>query len=53
LASRYREAVLPGGIAVSRRLFQLDRVSDPLQYARILSLEYALCQFGGRVKVDF
>jgi len=53
LASRYREAVLPGEIAVSRRLFQLERVSDPLQYARILSLEYAVCQFGGRVKVDF
>jgi asparagine synthase (glutamine-hydrolysing) len=53
LTSRYRDAVLPEGIVVSRRLFRLDRVADPLQYARILSLEYALRQFGGRVKVDF
>jgi asparagine synthase (glutamine-hydrolysing) len=53
LASRYRDAVFPGGIAISRRLFRIDRVADQLQYARILSLEYLLCQFGGRVKVDF
>jgi hypothetical protein len=53
LASRYRDAVLPGGVAVSRRLFRLNRVADPLQYTRIISLEYALRQFSGRVKVDF
>jgi asparagine synthase (glutamine-hydrolysing) len=53
LASRYRNAVLPGGIAISSRLFRVNRVADQLQYARSLSLEYALRQFGGRVKVDF
>jgi hypothetical protein len=53
LASRYRDAVLPGGITISQRLFRLNHVTDPLQYTRILSLEYVLCQFGGRVKVDF
>ncbi len=53
LASRYRDAALPGGVAVSRRLFRLDRVADQLQYARILSLEYALHHFGSRVTVDF
>jgi hypothetical protein len=53
LASPYRDAVLPGGGTVSRRLFQLNRVADPLQYTRILSLEYAFRQFCGRVKADF
>ena len=53
IASRYRDAVLPGGITVPRRLFHLDRVGDPLQYTRILSLEYAIRQFGSRVIVDF
>jgi hypothetical protein len=53
MASRYRDAVLPGGITVPRRLFRLDRVGDPLQYTRILSLEYVLRQFGSRVRVDF
>jgi hypothetical protein len=53
MASRYRDAVLPGGVTAPRRLFHLDRVGDPLQYTRILSLEYALRQFGTRVIVDF
>jgi len=53
LGSRYRDAVLPGEIAVSRRIFRLNRVADPLQYTRILSLEYAVRQFFGCVKVDF
>jgi hypothetical protein len=53
LSSPYRDAVLPGGVVISRRLFQLDRVADELQYARILSLEYALRQFDGRIKVEF
>jgi hypothetical protein len=53
MASRYRDAVLPGGITVPRRLFRLERVGDPLQYTRILSLEYVLRQFGSRVRVDF
>jgi hypothetical protein len=53
LASRYRDAVLPGGVTVMRRLFRLNRVADPLQYTRILSLEYALLRFCSQVKVDF
>jgi hypothetical protein len=53
LASPYVDAILPGGIAILRRLFKLDRVIDQAQYGRILSLEYTLRQFGGRVSVDF
>ena len=39
LTPPYRDAVLPGGIAILRRLFRLDRVVDQAQYERILSLE--------------
>jgi len=53
LALPYREAVLPGGIAILGRLFRLSRVADQESYARILSLEYALRYFGGRVRLDF
>jgi hypothetical protein len=53
LASPYRDAVLPDGITVLRRLFRLDRVVDQAQYARILSLEYALRFFNGRIRVEF
>jgi len=53
LAPSYQDAALPGGIAILSRLFRLDRVVDQTQYARILSLEYALRYFGSRVKVDF
>lgn len=53
LAPQYQKAVLPGGVTLLQRLFRLDRVADPSQYARILSLEYALCYFGGRVRLDF
>ena len=53
LASPYREALLPGGVTILRRLFRPDRVADHELFARILSLEYALCYFGGRVRLDF
>lgn len=53
LASPYRDAVLPGGAVMLSRLFRLDRIGDDAQFARILSLEYALRQFGTCVKVDF
>jgi hypothetical protein len=53
LAKPYRDAVLPGGAEVLGRLFRLDRISDKAQFARILSLEYALRRFGEHVKVDF
>ena len=53
LGSPYRDAVLPDGITILRRLFRLDRVVDQAQYGRILSLEYALRFFDGRIRVDF
>jgi hypothetical protein len=53
LALPYREAVLPGGAVILRRLLQIEHVVDHAQYARILSLEYALRQFGNRVNVAF
>jgi hypothetical protein len=53
LARPYREAVLPDGAVVLSRLFRLDRIADADQFARILSLEYALRRFGARVRVDF
>jgi asparagine synthase (glutamine-hydrolysing) len=53
LRQEYREAVLPGGVQVMNQLFQLNRVADPAQTARILSLEYLIRQFEGRIHVDF
>ena len=52
LARPYRNAVLLGEPIEMRRLFRLDR-ADADQLARILSLEYALRQFGSRVKLEF
>jgi asparagine synthase (glutamine-hydrolysing) len=49
----YQEAVIPGGITLLRQLFRPDRVADPRQYARILSLEYALRCLGSRIRTDF
>jgi hypothetical protein len=53
LARPYREAVLPGGAMLLNRLFRFEAVADAAQFARILSLEYALRQFGARVTLDF
>jgi len=53
LARPYRNAVLLGKPIEMRRLFRLDRAADADQLARILSLEYALRQFGSRVKLEF
>jgi len=53
LAPAYQDAVLPGGPEIIRRLFRLDRVRNSNHYARVLSLEYALRQFGSALKVDF
>jgi hypothetical protein len=39
LQQEYRDAALPGGVQVLTELFQLDRVTDPAQTARILTLE--------------
>lgn len=53
LQQEYRDVALPGGVTVMNELFQLDRVADPAQTARILTLEYLVRQFDGRVRVDF
>ncbi|MFZ3234773.1 MAG: hypothetical protein WA417_00125 [Stellaceae bacterium] len=53
LAQPYRQAVLPGGMMQTQRLFRLDRIADGEQLARVLSLEYALRHFGSRIKLDF
>ena len=53
LASPYRRAVFAGEDLGLSRLFRLSRVRDDQQFARILSLEYALRSFGSRVKIDF
>jgi asparagine synthase (glutamine-hydrolysing) len=53
LQQEYRDAALPGGVQVMTELFQLDRVTDPAQAARILTLEYLVRQFDGRIRVDF
>jgi hypothetical protein len=52
LATAYRNAVLPGGPEIVQRLFRLERVRDPEQFGRILSLEYLLRQFGTRVRTN-
>ena len=53
LQQEYREAALPGGVQTMTELFQLDRVTDPAQTARILTLEYLIRQFEGRIRVNF
>jgi hypothetical protein len=53
LRAEYRAAALPGGVEVMRALFQLDRVADPGQLARILTLEYLIAQFADRIRIDF
>ena len=53
LALPYREAVVAGGAIILQRLLRIERIVDHAQYARILSLEYALRQFGNRVHVAF
>jgi hypothetical protein len=53
LQKEYRDAALPHGVQVMNQLFQLDRVVDPAQTARILTLEYLVSQFAGRIRVEF
>jgi hypothetical protein len=53
LAEPYRTAVLPGGAEVLSRLFRFERIRDVAQFARVLSLEYALRRYGARVRTDF
>jgi hypothetical protein len=53
LQQEYRDAALPDGVRVMSELFQLDRMADAAQIARILSLEYLVKQFEGSIHVDF
>jgi hypothetical protein len=53
LRKPYVNAVLPHGAQVTAKLFRLERVIDPEQMNRILSLEYLVQQLGGRVRDDF
>jgi hypothetical protein len=53
LAFPYRRAVFAAEDLGLSRLFRMNRVRDDEQFARILSLEYALRSFGSRVKIDF
>jgi hypothetical protein len=52
LRKSYVNAVVPHGVQVTPKLFRLERVVDPDQLSRILSLEYLAQQFGGRVRDD-
>ena len=52
LRQEYVDAALPGGPQIMNKLFYIDRVTDHAQKARILSLEYLLRQFDGRIRVD-
>jgi hypothetical protein len=53
LEQPYVNSVLPRGTQITPSLFRLERVADPYQMARILTLEYLLQQFAGRVRDDF
>ena len=53
LCQEYRDAALPEGVRVMTELFRLDRVGDPAHTARILTLEYLINRFEGRIRVDF
>lgn len=53
LTKSYVKAVLPQGAQITPRLFRLERVADPEQMARILSLEYLVGQCTGRVRDGF
>jgi hypothetical protein len=53
LLKEYRDAALPDGVQVMSNLFHIEKVGDPAQIGRILTLEYLIKQFDGRIRVDF
>ena len=53
LGKPYVDMVLPDGVQVMSALFRLDHAADPQQVARILSLEYLIRQFDGRIRDHF
>jgi len=40
-------------VQVMSNLFHIDKVGDPAQIGRILTLEYLIKQFDGRIHVNF
>jgi asparagine synthase (glutamine-hydrolysing) len=53
LLKEYRDAALPDGVQVMSKLFHIDKVGDPDQIGRILTLEYLIKQFDSRIHVNF
>jgi hypothetical protein len=53
LTEPYVTAVLPYGLQVMPKLFRMEKIVDIAHIARILSLEYLIQQFAGRVGDDF
>ncbi len=53
LRKLYVDTVLPDGLRATPALFRLDQAADPQQVARILSLEYVVRQFDGRIRDHF
>ncbi len=49
--SLYINEALPEGVETLRSFFHLERVGDPNQMARILTLEYLIRQVGSRIQV--
>jgi hypothetical protein len=52
LAPSYVQAALPGGVKALRAFFHPERLNDPDQLARVLSLEYLVRHFGSRCRLD-
>ena len=53
LTEPYVAAVLPHGLHVTPKLFNLERVTDLTLLERVFSLEYLIQQFGDRIRDDF
>jgi hypothetical protein len=51
VAPLYVNQVLRGGIEVMRSFFHVQRVDDPMQAQRILTLEYLIRQLGSRARI--
>jgi hypothetical protein len=49
-APTYVNTIFPDGLQAMRTFFNIDSVRDPAQFARILTLEYLVQQFGPEVR---
>jgi asparagine synthase (glutamine-hydrolysing) len=52
LGEQYVSQVLPGGVDMMRSFFQMERVRDPHQRARILTLEYLMRRMGSKARIE-